>query len=183
MLTKCSPPTMTEERQTSCVILSTRAHHWLVAFDLICHFLPLTYVTLCHQTSCFLLNRLSSWICAVLYHLFPPSGSKAAFHWGHQGQHWWCACHGSATNHVRPSGEEGNCGVRLGMYCRTQYNESVFYIFLESAQGITAKINSQTDWNDKKWAQRDGRSGKKYCISYSISYAFSLTFCYWKTPS
>lgn len=26
--------------------------------------------------------------------------------WGHQSQHWWCSCHGTATNHLPETGNQ-----------------------------------------------------------------------------
>lgn len=32
------------------------------------------------------------------------AGNEEAFRWGHQGKHWWRACHGPAANHFLPAG-------------------------------------------------------------------------------
>lgn len=47
----------------------------------------------------------------IMTSFFVTAGSEAAFHWGHQSKHWWCPCHGPATNHVRPSGEDFVCFI------------------------------------------------------------------------
>lgn len=104
---------MTEERQTSCVILSTRAHHWLVASSLTLSVL-LLLVNLRHFMS---------------YIIFRPQGVKQPFTEVIKANIGDAHAMGQQPITFVRQVRRGTVGVRLGMYYRSQYNESVFYIF------------------------------------------------------